>query len=166
MFPSTRPRPFFRLLTQTSLHRVAVKVIDLLMDDSRFVEVAIVSASPLPKSIVDISIRLLVSHLLQKCWCMFAHPEQCSFGNRLFHRVQEFADVVGCQRRVDENMGMFRHDDVSPEVICVQLSGTIQSIEHPVTTTILAQKRSSLKTRKGEGMSMARFVVSLTAFAV
>jgi len=76
------------------------------------------------------------------------YTEQCSFGNRLFHRVQEFADVVGCQRRVDENMGMFRHDDVNPEVICMQLSGTIQSIEHPVTTTILAQKRSSLKTPK------------------
>jgi hypothetical protein len=84
----------------------------------------------------------------------------------LLDRVQNVAVVVIEFGRPNEQMGMFGHDDVYPNVEAVFGASPVNRFDQPLSTSIFAQERLSTKTRKGEGMGFAGIVVSFARLSV
>jgi hypothetical protein len=63
-------------------------------------------------------------------------------------------------------MGMFRHDDICPNMEMELLPGTLNAVDQPLAASVLAQERLTSKAGKGEGVGVARLVVPLAGLAM
>src|SRR5260370_30219534 len=68
--PGTRPRPIRWMIPEAAADRIVVNVIDHRAKRGRFLDVAILSAASLPKTIVDLPIGLGVPQTFQKRRCL------------------------------------------------------------------------------------------------
>jgi hypothetical protein len=143
-----RPRPFFGRNTQTASDRVGVNIVDLPVYRVGFEQIAIVAPAPLPEAKARPTTWLSVFHALEKIRCFAADKGHRTLGDRLFDRVENFADVINRMRRPEQDMGMFGHDTVRPQVEAVLVSGMNQRVNQPEATLILAEEWLAVKTSK------------------
>ena len=98
--------------------------------------------------------------------CLAAHVRDGSFGHRLFDRIEDFAHVVVIERRPNQHMRVFGHDDVGPDMDGVFAPGSVQRIDEPLAAALFAQEFLPTKTGERQRVSVTRFVVTPASLAV
>jgi hypothetical protein len=63
-------------------------------------------------------------------------------------------------------MGVFRHDDVGPDVKVQLVASPIDSLDQPLAAAVLAQKRLAAKAGEGESVGIAGSVVPFAGLAM
>jgi hypothetical protein len=56
---------------------------------------------------------------------------------------------------------MFGHETIGPQIESVLFSGTVESVDQPGATSILAEKGLTLEARERQGMGVSDKVVAL-----
>ena len=102
-------------------------VLDLLQCSFRLNYVAIVATAPLPEAIVRLSIRLAILHPAQECWRVTPNMQKRSLGHGLLDRIQNVTDVIFQLGWPNEQVSVFRHDDVRPNLEVVLQASALNS---------------------------------------
>jgi hypothetical protein len=115
----------------------------------RLDDVPIVPATPLPETIVHLPVGLPIFHPHQELGSYTPNVNQGPLCDRLFDGIQHGADVVFWLGRPDEQVSVFGHDDVGPDVEAELSSSTIDGLYEPLPTSVFCQERVSMKTGEG-----------------
>jgi len=121
---------------------------------------------PLPETVVHLTVWLPVFHASQKCWGVSLDKQQGSLRDRLLDRFENVTDVINQVCRPDQEMSMFRHDNISPHMEAKFTAGSINRLGQPFTTSVLAQEWLPPKAGKSQGMGFAGIVVSFAGFSI
>ncbi len=165
IFAGTRPRPIHRAFAETSSHGIGMDVIDLSPNGARFGEISIKAAPALPEPVSHSPVGLPIFHLPKERRGLGAHMDQGSLGYRLLERGEYSADRILYPSRPKQQMHMFRHEHISPQIETMRYSTLLNRVDHPTASELLGEKRTSLKTRKSDEMRMPWCVAPPASFA-
>ncbi len=76
------------------------------------------------------------------------------------------AHLVDWLPRPDENVNVFRHDDISPDGEVQPFPGRLEGVDKPLPAAVFREQGQSMKTGKGQFMGVARHVVTTNPLAV
>jgi len=159
---SAGPVPVSRPFHESPTNRIIVDVVDRGMDNCWGDEITIIAAAALPEPVFRRSVWLSVSHPDQEARRLLADEAYRPSCHRLLDVFQHFADRVAFLKGIDQQVDMFRHQNISPYVKPVFVPCLSQRFNEPYSRAIATQERSLLKATECQGMRLSRFIVSLT----
>ncbi len=154
MIGGTGPMSIFWPGHHVPAYGIEVSVFDLLTNRFGVEQITITTAAALPEAVMDFAVGLPVGKLIEKTRCFLFQVCDGTTKDRLLHRLEKVADVVMRHGWPDEDMNVFGHDDVSPQMILVMTPSLINGLDEPLTAAVLAEKCSTMKAGKGQRMGM------------
>ena len=127
-------------------------------------DIAIKAASSLPKTIMPLSVWLLVRQSGKEFWRSDVKIGQCSSGYGKLDRATKLADVEIDLSRPDQEVNMFGHDHISPDMKRLFLPGAIDRFNQPGSAAILAKKLLPLEAGERESVRLTWIVELLGSF--
>src|SRR5262245_16226666 len=115
---------------------------------------------------MDVAVGLAVAHMRQERRRMTLHPNQCPLGDRLLDGIENVANFILWLGGPDQQMSMFRHNHVGPNVEWVGLTSPVDGINEPLPASIPAQKRQTLIARECQRVRITDSVVPFAGFSV
>ena len=154
----TGPLPLLGISNQAAADGVLVNVLDDLVGCVRVEDISILPRPGLPEMMVY---AVSISHRqpLKKSRRLRCQPHDRLLAYRPFQIGQNRSHSILGPSRPDEHMDMFGHDDPSPEVERMFLSGSFNRLDQPVSAAVLAEQGHTLVTRERQEMSIARLIV-------
>ncbi len=116
-------------------------IFDLLKHGARLEKIAIVTSSALPKSIMRFAVWLTIFHVFKKIGSLVPHKSQSSVGHRFLDGLKNLAYVVLRLCWPDQQMGVFGHNDIGPNMKGQLFFGSVDCTMPP----------GALRTRRGMG---------------
>jgi hypothetical protein len=135
----TRPRPIGRPFHQSATYRIRVDVLDHGPQRGGVGDIAIVAAAPLPEAVMHFAVGLFVSQAFEE---LRGFPSKERQGRPLHGNLEDCPDqphFVAQISRANDDVDVFRHDDICPEVQIPPPSGRLQGFEEPLSGTITAE---------------------------
>jgi hypothetical protein len=137
--PKTTPLPIFRALGESTVNRISVDVPQLLdsFGVAPYVEV-VITRLPERRSFYHTKFArgILLKHL---------------------QRDGQFAAL----RFTDQQVDMFRHDDIAAHEESIPMAGFFQGLEKTIAGTWSSEQRIAVLTTEGEEMETPSFLVTL-----
>jgi hypothetical protein len=112
-----------------------VDVSDFLPQLAGTEKVSIKPTATLPKSHCNLAIWLPVLHVHGKVGRVLPDEEESALGYRLFQGGENLADSAAVAWKQDQ-MDMFGHENVCPEVEAMSLLRQADRVEHPASRAI------------------------------
>jgi len=162
--PSARPNPVDWRFNQTTPHRICMEVLDSSHQCPRRNDVSIISTSGLPEVMFHPT-RLFDRQPLQPPRTFLPKERDSTTGNGLFDRLQNIGNLVVLFLRHDDEVDVFRHDDVGPKMHVVLTPSPVQSFDEPLADTVLGEQLVTLVARKGQLVGMSRIVHAASSMA-
>jgi len=106
-------------------------VVDCGVNGFRVYQVPVIPTATLPEAVRDFSIRLLVSHHLQKAGCLRPNEPDGLASNGSFQVEQDVADRVLVAERIDQEMHMLGHEHIRPQFEAMFVTCLGECIEKP-----------------------------------
>jgi hypothetical protein len=145
-------------LDKSTPHGVLVKIVDHRPQRSRIADVAIIAAASLPKAVVNFAVGLLISEPIEKWGRLISQKSQGFPLHRDLHAGADQANLIVEVARINKDMDVFRHDDVSPQGKVEALPSGVQGFDEPLTGSVSVKKGKAMETGESEFMGMARFI--------
>jgi len=106
-------------------------VVDCGVNGFRVYQVPVIPTATLPEAVRDFSIRLFVSHHLQKARCLRPNESDGLAGDGSLHIQKDSANRVHVAERIDQEMHMLGHDHIGPQFEAMFVTCLGECIEKP-----------------------------------
>ncbi len=130
---------------------------NFFMDFFDVPDIAVVSATPLPETIVNFPVWLYVGHAREELRSILPHPGYSPSNDGYFNRAENLTDRNIFMRQ-KQQMSVFRHNHKGPQVKRAPLPCGVKSFEKPIAGTRTRKELLATKTREGQIMCVAAHV--------
>ena len=113
-----------------------MNIVDHGPQRDRIGDVAIIAAASLPEAVVNLAVGLHISEPGKKRGSLTSQESQGFPLHRDLHAGADEANLIVEVTRVDKDMDVFRHNDVSPQGKVEPLPCSVQSLDEPLTGSV------------------------------